>query len=163
MDLTIIKHTEKVHPYRMSNFVHVALKSATFLFTVYLSCQAWSFVSLIYVILLLYWMGNMDRSMSTIKNELLKKKGGKRYDNLVKMTFSNPHLRFYYKMLYIVVLVMILKVIGSFIGSMNYVKGFDTNNLRTQIMLDLEVSDEQVESFKIEHLYFQDSLGKCYE
>jgi hypothetical protein len=144
MDLTVIKHTEKVDPYRLSNFVHVGLKIGTFFYTVYLSTLAWSIVSLIYVVLIMYWICNMDRAMTTIKQELMQKKGGKRYDNLVKLTFSNPHLRFFYKMLYIVVLIMVLKVAGSFIGSMNYVKGFEKDNLRTQLMLDLEVSDELV-------------------
>jgi hypothetical protein len=161
MDLTVIKHAEKVHPYRLSNFLHVGVKIGTFIYTTWLSTLAWSFVSLIYVVLVLYWICNMDTAMSTIKRELMQKKGGKRYENLVKLTFSNPHLRFFYKMLYIVVFVMVLKVAGSFIGSMNYVKGFDRDNIRTQLMLDLEVSDEQVALSQVEHLYLQNFSWKC--
>jgi hypothetical protein len=148
MDLSIIKQTDKIYPYGIGNFMHVALKTATFCYSAYLAMQSWSIVALLYMALLFFWTCNIDKSMSILKHELMfKKKAGKRYDNLVKITFSNPHLRFYYKMMFIVVFILVLKVIGSFIGSMNYVKGFNKVGFRTQLMHDLEVSVEQVASY----------------
>lgn len=145
MDLSVIKHTDKVYPYGLGNFMHLGLKIATFVYTVYLSMQCWSIVAVLYVALIYYWICNIDSAMSILKHELLyRKKHGKQYENLVKLSFSNPHLRCYYKMLYAVMFILILKVAGSFVGSMNYIKGFEKTEFRTQFMNDLEVSVEQV-------------------
>jgi hypothetical protein len=147
MDLSVVKHTDKVYPYGLGNFMHLGLKVLAFGYAAYLGMQKWSISAVLYVALIYYWICNIDSAMGVLKHELLyKKKHGKQYENLVKLSFSNPHLRCYYKMLYMVMFILILKVAGSFVGSMNYIKEFEKDGFRTQLMYDLEVSVEEVGS-----------------
>jgi hypothetical protein len=162
MNLSVVKHTDKVYPYGLGNFMHLALKIFTFGYTVYLAMQKWSIAAVFYVALIYYWIWNIDSAMAVLKHELLyKKKHGKQYENLVKLSFSNPHLRCYYKMMYIVLFILILKVAGSFVGSMNYIK-FKAG-LKTQLMYDLEVSIEEVSPSDAEHLHVQDPPAQHHQ
>jgi hypothetical protein len=145
MDFTILKNIEKTESFQPSNFLHLGLKVGMFGYMCHLALLSWSFLSLIYVGLLFYWICNFDAMIKQVVCELVmkKKKGANQYSRLVKISFANPHIRFYYKMVYLILFVIILKVFGSFVGSMNYVSS-NSDAARLQLMRDFEVSMEEV-------------------
>lgn len=143
MDFTVIKHTDKIEPYRLSNFIRIGISICAFCYLFSICLNQWSFISFLYTMLAFYWITNMDSTMRRVHFELMRHKDGKKYQNLLKLTFSNPKIRFYYKLLYLVVFILILKVVGSFVGSMNYLRLSDKKDFRIQLMMDLEVSIEE--------------------
>ena len=143
MDFTVIKHTDKIEPYRLGNCVKIVVTLGTFCYLVYLALHLWSITAFLYMGLAIYWISNMDAGMSRVHYELTKHKDGRRYQNLLKLSFSNPMIRFYYKLLFLVVFILLLKVFGSFVGSMNYFSLSSNKEARTQLMIDIEVSVEE--------------------
>ena len=142
MDFTVVKLNEKLLPYQLSNFVSWGLKFLTFGYMVALTLKGWTFVACCYMCLVFYWIINLDAGMRKINHELTKRKAGKRYHNLVKLTFSNPQIGFYYKLLYLLVFLILYKIASSIIGSLNLVK--IENSTKLQYMLDSGVSIEEV-------------------
>lgn len=144
MDFTILKNIEKTESFQPSKFLHLGLKLGMFGYMCHLALMSWSFLSFIYVGLLFYWICNFDAMIKQVVYELVqKKKATNQYSRLIKISFANPHIRFYYKFVYLILFVIILKVFGSFVGSMNYVSS-NSDAARLQLMRDFDVSMEEV-------------------
>jgi hypothetical protein len=146
MDFTVTKLTENVEDFQLARQLRIGLKLITFAYMVLLALGGWTFISLCYVALLIYWIVNLDQGIKNLKRNAVKKDGNKYY-NLVKLMPSNPKVRFYFKVTFLVLLILLIKVCGSIINSMKYVtlnkQGNDPDNIRSQLMLDLDISNKQ--------------------
>ena len=82
----------------------------------------------------------MDTGMSRVHYELAKHKGGQRYQNLLKLGFLNPMIRFYYKLMFLAGFILLLKLFGRLVGSINYFSQSNNKEPRTHLMIKIEVS-----------------------